>query len=146
MPRRLPPDILEKVAYLASVGRSHKDIGLQLGVSGATVSRTIEKALADGILRRFAPELKLDRKRKLEIARQLYGQDELFQKLSAVSRKTIKHLEVVHVLADEKPLDTVSAAVAAYLLEDKFRFATFVALTWGASTRQIVRSIEQAAR
>lgn len=146
MRRQLPPDIFEKVAYLASLGRSHQDIVLQLGVSGATVTRMIDKALADGILRRLAPELKLDRKRKLEIARQLYGQDELLQKLSAISQRTMKHLEVLQVSSHETPLQTVSAAVAAYLLENTFRVAKFVALTWGASTRQIVHSIERAAR
>jgi DNA-binding Lrp family transcriptional regulator len=145
MRRQLPQGALEKAAYLASIGRKQHEIADQLGISAATVNRLVRTAERKGILKVLAPELTIEPNRRRQIERDLQGRDALFQKLKVVSRNTLKQLDVLESTRLESPLVTVASAAANYVLEDVLQTAQFVAITWGASTREIVSAIERAA-
>jgi len=143
MRRTLPKDAAYKAAYLASIGRSQKEIAGRLGVSAATANRLLERAVESGVLKPLNPVLKLPPNELRKIKNDLFGRDDLLQKLSALSNGTLQHLEVLESGAGRP--SAVAVAAAQYVLDDIVRAAKFIAVTWGATNRELVRCIEHAA-
>jgi len=136
MPEDTAPELAEKAALLASRGEEQQAIARRLGVSPATVSRLIEKAVSKGYLRRSFPELLLTNERKRLVTRELEGRDDLFSRLGVLSDGTLKGLSV------EPDEASVHSAGARFLLEEVLSFARVIGVTWGRNIENFVDWVE----
>ena len=147
MPRKIPPkDAVEKAAYLASLGKMQKEIALILDVTPVTSHRLIMQAKEEGILKELTPELCLDEQRRREIEQTLFGRDVLYKKLANSSNQTLKGLEIFETIDTVSPLLSLASAASSLIVDDILSGVKFVAVTWGNTIREIVRSIENVTR